>query len=288
MMQRHSRKNSLNLPPLIFGTTVLGNIYQSLSEQRKYDILKAIFDLKKSQPMVLDSAGKYGAGLALEVIGRNLKKLRIEPDEVIISNKLGWFRTPLTTPEPTFEPGVWMGLQHDAVQKISYEGILECWQQGCQLLGGEYQPQMVSVHDPDEYLAKAESETERRKLFEDVRQAYQALEELKHEGKIQTVGVGAKDWTVIREIVAEVKLDWVMFAISFTILTHPRGLMDFMAELAKKQILIINSALFHGGFLTGGNYFDYRLLNPDDEKDRRLFEWRSNFFNLWSNLSNSK
>ena len=78
--------------------------------------------------MVLDSAGKYGAGLALETIGKGLDHLQIPADRVHISNKLGWYRVPLTTPEPTFETGAWIDLEYDAVQKVSYDGILQCWE----------------------------------------------------------------------------------------------------------------------------------------------------------------
>jgi hypothetical protein len=47
------------------------------------------------------------------------QELGVEPDKVLISNKLAWKRVPLTTPEPTFEPGVWVNLKNDAVQDIS-------------------------------------------------------------------------------------------------------------------------------------------------------------------------
>ena len=48
-----------------------------------------------------------------------LQELGVPPDKVLISNKLAWKRVPLTTPEPTFEPGVWVNLKNDAVQDIS-------------------------------------------------------------------------------------------------------------------------------------------------------------------------
>lgn len=60
--------------------------------------------------------------------------------------------TVLVILEICIEPGTWDNLKYDAVQKISYHGILECWEQGCELLGGTYKPEIVSVHDPDEYL----------------------------------------------------------------------------------------------------------------------------------------
>jgi D-threo-aldose 1-dehydrogenase len=46
-------------------------------------------------PVVLDSAGKYGAGLALEAIGEGLRALGVRAEQVLLSNKLGWLRVPL-------------------------------------------------------------------------------------------------------------------------------------------------------------------------------------------------
>src|SRR6188474_2625403 len=111
----------INLPPVIFGTSGLGNLFVVLDEESKYEIIKECLRLSNGT-VVFDSAGKYGAGLALEVLGRCLKKLNPSPDQVIISNKLAWVRSELKTAEPTFEPGIWKDLKHDAVQKISYDG----------------------------------------------------------------------------------------------------------------------------------------------------------------------
>ena len=65
------------------------------------------------------------------------------------------------------------------MQDISYDGIIRCWEEGNELLGGDYPTQMVSVHDPDEYLDRAETEDERKQNFEDILDAYRALQELK-------------------------------------------------------------------------------------------------------------
>jgi D-threo-aldose 1-dehydrogenase len=270
-------KTGIKVPQIIFGTSCLGNLYQALPEQTKFEIVREMFQHVET-PVVLDSAGKYGAGLALEVIGRSLEKLGIQPDGVVLSNKLGWFRVPLQTPEPTFEPGAWVDLQYDAEQDISYDGILRCWEQGCQLLGSDYQPQMVSVHDPDEYLAQAASEDDRKQRFDNILGAYRALTELRQQGQTQAVGVGAKNWTSIRDIAREVELDWVMLANSITIFSHLAELLQFIKELRQQQIGIINSAVFNAGFLTGGEYFNYRKLNPEDTEDQPLFHWRDRFF----------
>ncbi len=269
----------LKIPPVIFGTSALGNLFTELPYRTKYEIVTECINNLEG-PVLFDSAGKYGAGLALEVLGENLEALEVSPKNVIISNKLGWFRKPLTTPEPTFEPGAWIGLKNDAEQRISYDGIMQCWEQGNKLLGGKYQPEMVSVHDPDEFLAVARDGLDWTHRFGQIIEAYRALADLKKEGKVKAIGVGAKNWKIIRALAPEIDLDWVMFANSMTILNHPADLLKFMGELYEEKIGIINSAVFHAGFLTGGRFFDYVPIEPDTDENRARFQWRKTFFGI--------
>jgi D-threo-aldose 1-dehydrogenase len=270
-------KTNLSVPRIIYGTSFMGNLYQELPPETKLEIMKKWFEVSDGVPMI-DSAGKYGAGLALEVIGKGLKTLGVGKDDIIISNKLGWYRVPLTTEEPTFEPGAWVNLEYDAVQRISYSGILECWEQGCQLLGGYYKPQVVSVHDPDEYLAAATDPADRKKRVDDILGAYKALFELKEKGEVKAVGIGAKDWLVIKELYDYVKFDWVMFANKLTIYHHPPEIVSFIEKIFDEGVGIINSAIFNAGFLTGGEFFDYRKIDPASADDQKLFAWRERFF----------
>jgi D-threo-aldose 1-dehydrogenase len=269
---------NLNLPSVIFGTSSLGNLFVALDEETKCEIIQECLRLSNGT-IVFDSAGKYGAGLALEVLGKCLRKLNISPDQVMISNKLAWVRTTLKTAEPTFEPGVWKDLKFDAVQKISYDGIMECFEQGNELLGG-YVPQMVSVHDPDEYLAAVHGEKESEKRYNDILDAYEALYDLRREGKVKAIGVGAKDWRIIQRIVNDVSLDWVMIANSMTIKTHPQELLDFMGALERNNVTVINAAVYHSGFLVGGNYFDYKLVTTETPGNDELYNWRRDFFDI--------
>jgi D-threo-aldose 1-dehydrogenase len=136
------------------------------------------------------------------------------------------------------------------------------------------------VHDPDEYLATASSAADRDRRFQDILDAYRALGELKAAKLVRGIGVGAKDWRSIAEIDSHVALDWVMFANSFSIMHHPPELLEFITSLNSRGIGIINSAVFHAGFLVGGRYFDYRIVSPDNPVDRRLFAWRKAFVAL--------
>jgi len=273
-IHRSLGQTGLAVPPVIFGTSCLGNLYEVVSDETKLAIVREIIQHSPALA-VFDSAGKYGAGLALEVIGDSLRKLGVAQSQVFISNKLGWYRVPLRGSEPTFERGVWAGISHDAESRISYEGILQCYEQGCALLGAGYTSQMVSVHDPDEYLAAAKNPEEHQQRFANVLGAYRALFELKHKGLVRAVGIGSKDWRVIREISEQVALDWVMFACSLTVYSHPPELLGFIAHLHSRGVGMINSAVFNAGFLTGGAWFDYR--KPDPIKEAPLFAWRDKF-----------
>jgi D-threo-aldose 1-dehydrogenase len=277
-------QTGVEVPPIIFGTSSLGNLYESYPDETKIDILREIVrwgspreQESNRTPVVFDSAGKYGAGLALEFMGGGLRALGVPAQDVLISNKLGWARVPLRGPEPTFEPGVWADLQHDAEQNISHDGILRCWEQGNTLLGSPYFAELVSVHDPDEYLARARNEQERARAKRDIVGAYRALHGLKRAGNVKAVGIGAKDWRVIRELADEVDLDWVMLACSLTVLHHPPEVLALVESLRRRGVGIVNSAVFHAGFLTGGRFFDYRLPDPSAAGDRPLFAWREQF-----------
>jgi len=267
------------VPQVVYGTSYLGNLYKALAWEDKLELMKTWFACTE-KPVMIDSAGKYGAGLALEVIGKGLGELGIDPGDIIISNKLGWYRVPLTTDEPTFEPGAWAGLNHDCVQRFGYEGIMECFRQGNELLGGTYRAEVVSVHDPDEYLFAATGEGDRNWRFGEVLESYRALFDLKKEGRVTAVGIGSKNWQTIAELYDHVPFDWVMLANSFTIFSHPAELIRFMDRLDEDGVGIINSAVFHGGFLTGGDKFDYRDVDADSEEGRIIFAWRKGFHNI--------
>lgn len=262
--------------PFVCGTSALGNLYRELEPADKLAICAAWFQ-HLPRPVVIDSAGRYGAGMALEEIGRCLRELAVPPDDVLISNKLGWRRKPLVGKEPTFEPGLWKGMVHDAELAISYEGILECWRQGCEALGEEYRPRLVSIHDPDEFLAGAVSEDDRRRRMDSILDAYRALGELKRRGEFSMIGVGAKDWRVIREIDAAVPLDWVMFATLLTVYRHPPELLADIEEMSARGTVLINAGVFHSGYLVGGELFDYRPVDGQGSDEQRLLTWRKRF-----------
>jgi D-threo-aldose 1-dehydrogenase len=277
MTRRTLGRTGLVVPPVVFGTSALGNLYQALGHETKRAIVAECL-ARTPAPVVFDSAGKYGAGLALEELGRSLRELGARRTDVLISNKLGWMRVPLSGPEPTFERGVWKDLTHDAAARSGRDGILACFEQGNELLGRGWAADLVSVHDPDEYLAAARDPADRDHRFAEVLEAYAALCDLRGRGRARAVGCGSKDWTTVRDIAARADLDWAMLACSLTIYRHPPELLRFVEELRGRGVGVVNSAVFNAGFLTGGEFFDYR--RPDPVAEPGLFAWRERFLAL--------
>jgi len=265
--------------PIIFGTSSLGNLYEELPFNQKLAIVKACVDSSNGGITFFDSAGKYGAGLSLESLAACLEALQVPPEKVLISNKLGWFAIPMLGDVQQFEPGVWINLTNDAEQRISYTGILQCFEQGNQFLGN-YPAQMVSIHDPDDFIDAASSQEEKIYRYQLVLEAFQALQELKEKGIVQSVGVGAKNWKIIQKITQDVDLDWIMVANSLTVHSHDPELIAFIEAISLKNTQVYNAAIFNGGFLTGGNFYNYKFVDPQTKEGAALFQWRDAFFAL--------
>ena len=171
------------------------------------------------------------------------------------------------------------------MQDISYDGIMRCHAESKELLGG-FPIDLVSVHDPDEYLAHAESQrggdgqnSAFSAALREIKDAYRALFELKARGEVESVGVGSKDWRAIEMLWREgVRFDWAMFACQPTLLVHPPELISFVNELKVAGVTLIDSAVFNGGFLIGSDMLDYRKADP--EKDAEAFAFRERYLDL--------
>lgn len=270
-------KCGVEVPNVIFGSTCLGNLFVAVSDDQKRELVRSWLESQEA-PIAVDIAGKYGAGMALEVLARELEAAQVAPSDVIINNKLGWRRVPLTGNKQSFEPDAWFDLTHDAVLDMSYDGMWRCWEQGCELLGA-YAPTLTAIHDPDEYLKESSDAGDRDARFESLLECHRALCDIKSKGLVRAIGVAAKDWRCIDELTKACDFDWVMLANSFTIMNHPPERLAMLDRLQSEGVGVINSALFQGGFVVGGDLYDYRKLT-DRSEDRSRILWREQFWQL--------
>jgi D-threo-aldose 1-dehydrogenase len=215
----------LTIPPIVFGTAALGNVPQVIPEQRKLEICGEWFQHIKP-PVFIDVTYKHGDGLALEVLGRMLRRLDVEGDEIVIHLTLG------------------------------ADQLAEDWEKSCRLLGSEFRPKLISICNPGDAACRTVSEW-------------------KAAGLVLGAGVASRDLQLLSSLSPVV--DWVVLTGGFTLMRHPTELLTLMAELAARQIPIVVSGVFEGGFLVGRNRLDGRVPSADVPADRSLLAWRTSF-----------
>jgi D-threo-aldose 1-dehydrogenase len=219
---------ALSVPPIVFGTAALGNVPRVIPEQRKLEICGEWFEHLKP-PVFIDATYGHGDGLALEVLGRMLRRLDVESDEAIIH---------LT---------------------LDVDHIQDDWEKSCRLLGSEYRPKLVSICGTNESACRAACQLKTARL-------------------VLGVGIATRDFAALSSLAPPP--DWMILTGGFTPMRHSAAMLDSMADLAARQIPILVSGVFDGGFLVGSNRLDGRLLITDNPADRSLLTWRTSFVAL--------
>jgi len=249
-------KTGLVVPPIQFGTMVLGNVQRVIPEQTKFAICGEWFR-QVASPVFIETSRGYGAGAEIELVSRVFRRLDIASEEVVICAELG-------VPE----------------ERPDYDSNIRDWEESRRLLGSRYAPQLVSMHDPDDFLSSAKSPDEAASRFNEVLEAYRALCDLKATGKVAGIGIRTKNWRRAQEIDATVDLDWVTLLGCCTVMHHPSDVLEFMAKLTERGIAIVQTGVFQCDFLVGGTRFDGRVVNSEDSADRGHFAWRKAFVAL--------
>jgi D-threo-aldose 1-dehydrogenase len=122
--------SGIDVPPIMFGSAALAalaNVPRVVPEQRKLAICGEWFR-NVEPPVFIDAAWEQGDGMALEVLGRMLRRLDVAPDEVAVH----------------------LTLDSDRID--------DCWNKSRLLLGSEYQPMLVSVFNADDTAWRAISQ----------------------------------------------------------------------------------------------------------------------------------
>jgi D-threo-aldose 1-dehydrogenase len=119
--------SGLDVPPIVFGTAALANLPYVIPEQRKLEICAAWFQ-NIAPPVFVDVAYSDGEGIALELLGRMLRRLDIAGEEVVVH---------LTA---------------------KADQLADDWDKSCRLLGTEYTPKLISLRDANENAWRAAHE----------------------------------------------------------------------------------------------------------------------------------
>jgi D-threo-aldose 1-dehydrogenase len=115
-------RTGLNLPPVLFGTAALGNVGRVMTDQAKV-ALCGEFLRQFDPPVWIETSYAYGGGMALEVLGRALRRLEVTRNEVVIQLTIDSARIP---------------------------SVAEWWDKSCRLLGDNFRPKLIAISDANE------------------------------------------------------------------------------------------------------------------------------------------
>ena len=177
-------ETGLMVPPIVFGTSALGNVGRVITEQSKLAICGEWFQ-QVAPPIAVEVAYEHGDGMALEVLGRMLRRMEIGGDEVVVQLSIGRGDK---------------SAELIASGHADFNRVHLYWEKSCRLLGDDYRPKLISVAQGSE-------------------EAWRAANELKNARLVQGLGLEVRDISEF-DLGAATHADWVALRGGFTIMRH--------------------------------------------------------------------
>lgn len=223
-----------------FGAAPIGNLYQAMSDAQAQQSLSRALALGISY---LDTAPHYGFGLSEARIGHLLAELPARP---LVSTKVGRLLVPCES-QDAVRHGFADAPPLEPVFDYSYGGVMRSYEASVRRLG-EGRIDILFAHDLGE-LTHGESHEQRFKEF--LAGGYKAMRELRDQGQICAIGLGANEWQVCARLMAEVELDCVLLAGRYTLLEQG-ACESFLPACAQAGVSVILGGPFNSGILAKG------------------------------------
>ncbi len=253
-------RTGIELTTLGFGSTGLGNMYRSQTEDGAMATLQAAWD---AGMRYFDTAPLYGFGLAEHRVGAALRRLPTAP---VLSTKAGWL---LARRGPADAPGSAADslFQHPAPFKpridYSYDGIMRSFEDSLQRLGTD-RVDILLLHDCDR--RNHGEDGYRARFREAVDGAAKALVSLREQGAVTAIGAGLNEWEACQEFAEACDFDCFLLAGRYTLLDQG-ALASFLPLCERRGIGIILGGPYNSGILaTGpveGALYDYAPAAPE-------------------------
>ncbi|WP_323747695.1 aldo/keto reductase [Catenulispora rubra] len=200
------------------GTAQLGDLYQSLDQDRATSIVDAAWD---AGIRYFDTAPHYGLGLAERRLGAALRP-RARTDYVI-SSKVGRLLRAgrdgrLVRQWDFSEAGIRRSVE-ESLLRLDLDRL-----------------DVALLHDPQEHLDEA------------LNTGLPALVRLREEGVVDAIGVGTGDLGALAAFAARTELDALMIAGRYTLLEQP-ALTEVIPAARAVGISVLNAGVFNSGML---------------------------------------
>jgi D-threo-aldose 1-dehydrogenase len=254
---RAAPRSPLQLTEISLGCAQLGNLYREIDDDAAQATVDAAWD---RGIRYFDTAPHYGLGLSERRLGAALAGR--PRDEFVLSTKVGRLLEPRAVVTDRDDDGFAVPGTHRRVWDFSRDGVLRSLEASLERLGLD-RVDIVYLHDPDDHWDDA------------LRFAYPALEELRAQGVVSSIGAGMNQTAMLAEFARHTDMDTFMLAGRYTLLEQ--GALDELLPLClERRIGVVAAGVFNSGLLARdeparGAHYDYRSA-PDElvERARRV------------------
>jgi D-threo-aldose 1-dehydrogenase len=233
-------RNRLELSRLIFGAAPIGGLYAPVAAAVADATLEAAW---AAGVRAFDTAPHYGAGLSEQRLGTFLAGRK--RDEFALCTKVGRLLVP-TDDDVDGVDDFYGTPQLARVRDFSRDGVLRSLEASLRRLRVD-RVEMVLIHDPDEHLEQA------------IEQAYPALDELRREGVVDSIGVGMNHTAPLERFVRETDIDCILVAGRYSLLDATAA-ESLLPECSRRGVLAFVAGVFGSGVLADprpGARYDY-------------------------------
>lgn len=242
-----------------YGSSGLGELFVRVSDSQAQATLEAAWN---AGVRYFDTAPYYGHGLAEHRVGDFLRG--VPRDEFVVSTKVGrLLRTPRDPGNPMREP--WCGglpFEHDF--DYGYSGVRRSLEDSLQRLGLE-RVDLLLIHDLD-LLHHGDDAGVTARLDELSAGGWQALVELKAEGRIRAIGAGVNLAPMMPRLLERFELDFFLVALPYTLLNQDVLDLEFPLCVERGAGVIVGAVYASGILATGavpGATYAYEPASPE-------------------------
>lgn len=244
MNTRPLGRTGLQVSTLGFGASSLGGVFHAVDETDAIRAVHAALDLGINY---FDVAPAYGGTRSETVLGKALRG--IPRDRYFLSTKIGKYTNPETYGDDTLD--------------YSRERTRRSIDESAARLGTDYFD-IIHIHDI-EYQDRRHSE---RALTE----GFDAVSELKQEGRIGAVSFGIYPMDLWHRILTTLPIDVGLVHNHYSL--HDTRLLELLPMAREKGIGLINASPFGSGLLTDRGPADWHPANPEQ---RAIFKQAADF-----------
>jgi len=234
-------KGGAQVSKLGLGTAQLGGLFSSVEDSEG----QALIDTAIAEGIAyFDTAPHYGKGTSEKRLGKYLSKY--PRNSWVLSSKVGRLLVPTEKEDDSFFLDADNSVER--LNDYSESGIRRSFEDSLERMGVD-SIEIVYIHDPDDYADEA------------IHQAYPALEKLRSEGLIKSIGLGMNYNEIPTRMINETDVDVIMNAGRYTLLDQSAADELFPAAL-RKGVSIVSVGVFNSGVLANPNPNSHYFYEP--------------------------